>query len=53
MDDLNYPLTEFPNCKLLGVTIYNNMSWSKHIKILSENVARETFQLSRIEHFLE
>jgi hypothetical protein len=48
----NQPLKEIQHHKILGVTIDNNLSWSEHIKILSKNVAKKAFQLSRIKHFL-
>ena len=38
--------------KLLGVTIDNNLSWSKHLEIMSKNIASKLYQLRKIKNLL-
>ena len=46
-------IEEVNSCKLLGLTIDNNLSWTKHISIMCKKVAKKVFQLNRIKHFLD
>ena len=39
--------------KLLGLTIDNNLSWSKHISALCKRLSMKTFQLNCMKHFLD
>lgn len=48
----NQTIEEVKDHKVLGVTIDNNLSWSQHVLNLSKNIAKKTYQLSRIKHYL-
>lgn len=48
----NQTIDEVQDHKVLGITIDNNLSWSQHILAVSKNIAKKTYQLCRIKHFL-
>ena len=39
--------------KFLGVIVNENLSWSYHIKEITSKIAKSTYQLARIKHFIE
>jgi hypothetical protein len=43
---------EVDSHKVLGVTVDNNLSWSKHVTALCKTASKKVYQLSRIKHFL-
>ena len=49
----NQDVTEVDSHKVLGITIDNNLSWSKQVDTLCKNTSKKIFQLSKIKHFLD
>ena len=39
--------------KVLGITIDNNLSWSKHLENISRNIASKLYQFRKIKNFLD
>ena len=39
--------------KYLGVIVDNNLSWAYHIKEITSKIAKSTYQLARIKHFID
>jgi hypothetical protein len=48
----NQTIKEVQSHTLLGVTIDNNLSWHDHISKISKTIAKKSYQLTRIKHFL-
>ena len=50
---LDKQLEEVDAYKLLGLTVDNNLTWTKHLSLLCKRISVKTFQLNRIKNFLD
>ena len=47
------PIERVSHIKYLGVIVDNNLSWAYHIKEITSKIAKSTYQLARIKHFID
>ena len=47
------PIERVSHIKYLGVIVDNNLSWAYHIKDITSKIAKSTYQLARIKHFID
>ena len=46
------PIEQVSSIKFLGLIVDNRLSWSSHIKTLTSTIAKATYQLARINNFI-